>query len=84
MKLAKRVIQAVDKAGVEVFQCDRTIAKMWNGWRRQGDPIFYSGWYWVKGWTEAGPFKTKSAAIRDAHTRVVQGEKLRTPGRNRR
>lgn len=51
---------------------DRSVAVAWNKERKFGEPVVFCGWYWRHGTTEAGPFNTKSAAIRDAWYHLVQ------------
>lgn len=77
MRLPVRVVQAVNKAGVEVFYADRHTTKVWNTLRLQGEPLRYGGWYWMRRQKgritetdEDGPFKTESAAIRDAFVKL--------------
>lgn len=77
MRLAGSVLHAVDKAGVEVFFADRHTTRVWNGLRLQGEPLRYGGWYWVRRLKgrivevdEDGPFRTESAAIRDAFVKL--------------
>lgn len=52
---------------VRIVYLDRETAKWWNAKRGEGEPMAFTGWYWVVGRQEAGPFKTRSAAIRDAY-----------------
>jgi len=66
-------IDAVKKAGVSVYFADRKMTKMWNELRSSDEPMIYGGWYWLRKqrgrvteFDEDGPFKTESAAIRDA------------------
>lgn len=77
MRLSNRVTGAVDNAGVEIYFADRHTTKVWNGLRLQGEPLRYGGWYWMrksKGRSvqadEDGPFRTESAAIRDAYVKL--------------
>ncbi|CAB4150158.1 hypothetical protein UFOVP562_45 [uncultured Caudovirales phage] len=77
MRLSNRVTGAVDNAGVEIYFADRHTTKVWNGLRLQGEPLRYGGWYWMrksKGRIvqadEDGPFRTESAAIRDAYVKL--------------
>jgi hypothetical protein len=58
---------------VRVFHLPKPIAQYWNERRDKGDPVVFTGWYWCIGAErEAGPFKSMSAAYRDAWFRVVQ------------
>ncbi len=52
---------------VQVVYLDRRIAGWWNQRRRRDDTPIFCGWYWLRGLSEAGPFKTRSAAIRAAY-----------------
>jgi hypothetical protein len=77
MRLSNRVTGAVDAAGVEIFFADRHTTKVWNGLRIQGEPLRYGGWYWMRKLRgriveadEDGPFRTESAAIRDAFVKL--------------
>lgn len=58
---------------VEVVYLDRLTAKWWNNRRGAGssEPGAYCGFFWVRRDVEGGPFKTRSAAIRDAYYRFV-------------
>lgn len=73
MRLPKSVIIKLEKSGVKAYFANREITKTWNSERYTGEPIHYGGWYWhrtVKGRVvdsdEEGPFKSESAALRDA------------------
>ena len=77
MRLSNAVLEAVRRGGVEVFFADRHTTRVWNGLRLQGEPLRYGGWYWIrrhKGRVveadEDGPFRTESAAIRDAFVKL--------------
>lgn len=85
MRLPKVVYENVKERGVEVFFADRWTCKWWNERRNSGELRFYGGWYWwVRGETglaetmENGPFKTESAAYRDAAEKL-QVSKVQTP-----
>lgn len=56
---------------VRLVRVDREAAKWWNMRRKSDDTPVFCGWYWVRGHEEAGPFGTRSAAIRDAYYRFV-------------
>jgi hypothetical protein len=60
---------------VRVVYMNRGIAKVWNSSKsRRGDePAVFCGYYWINGREEGGPFKTYSAALRDAWYRKVMG-----------
>lgn len=62
---------------VQITYIDRHVAKWWNARRKAAECATFTGWYWFKGRTdEAGPFKTKSAAIRDAYYTCVLGREV--------
>lgn len=56
---------------VKIAYLDRDTAKWWNTRKRPDDTAIFCGWYWSRGGDEAGPFRTRSAAIRDAYYRFV-------------
>lgn len=70
--LPKNVVGAVDKKRVRVYFADRTQTKFWNERRGKEDLRYFGGWYWYietngkASETENGPYKTESAAYRDA------------------
>lgn len=73
MKLSHAVIEAARKHGVKVYYADRRITQFWNNGRDKGEPVMFGGWYWqrqtggrVIETDENGPFRSESAAIRDA------------------
>lgn len=77
MRLTDAVIDALRKAGVEVYFADRTVTKVWNEYREDGNPVQFGGWYWyqskngkVISTDEEGPFRSKSAAMRDAYVKL--------------
>lgn len=77
VKLSPKVVQSVKKAGVDVYYADRRITRLWNKERGEGQPVFFGGWYWVRNqkgkvvaWDEDGPFRSESAAVRDAYTKL--------------
>lgn len=77
MRLQKTILGAVDREGINVYFANRHTTKVWNGLRLRGEPLRYGGWYWVKKskgriveTDEDGPFKSESAAIRDAFVKL--------------
>ena len=77
MRLPDSLVEAVKKAGVNVYFANRHTTKVWNEIRLRGEPLRYGGWYWMRTQrgrvTEAdedGPFRTASAAIRDAYIKL--------------
>lgn len=77
MRLSDGIVESVKHAGVTVYFADRLTTKVWNRTRLSGEPIQYGGWYWnrsekgrvVETDTE-GPFRSESAAIRDAYMKL--------------
>jgi hypothetical protein len=74
--LPHSVTGAVDQKKVRVYFADRGMTKHWNE-RRGTEPRYFGGWYWYieneQGRAETqenGPFKTKSAAQRDAYVKL--------------
>lgn len=77
MRLPNSILYTVQKAGVEVFYADRHTTRVWNGLRMRGEPLRYGGWYWMRKQKgritetdEDGPFRSESAAIRDAYVKL--------------
>lgn len=77
MRLTDVVIDATRKAGVEIYFADRRVTKVWNEYREDGTPVQFGGWYWyqskngkVISTDEEGPFRSRSAAMRDAYTKL--------------
>ncbi len=77
MRLPTNFINQVKKSGVKVYFAGRTTTKVWNGTRIKGEPLRYGGWYWertqkgkVVAVDEDGPFRSESAAIRDAFVKL--------------
>lgn len=77
MKLPNAILKAVERDGIDVYFANRHTTKVWNGLRLRGEPLRYGGWYWTrksKGRIVAtdidGPFKSESAAIRDAFVKL--------------
>lgn len=77
MRLPDAIIEAVKKAGVRVFFAGRNTTRVWNSARLGDEPLRYGGWYWMRTqrgkvteFDEDGPFRTESAAIRDAFMKL--------------
>jgi hypothetical protein len=81
MTLKRDVISRTD-AKVQVVYVGRDTARLWNTRRKADDTPTFCGWYWFRGHDEAGPFRTMSAAYRDAYYRFVLERE--TPGIGRR
>lgn len=80
--LPHNVTDAVAQAGVRIAFARRWEIKFWNDRRKKGEPRFFGGWYWWDRNDTAlnGPFRTQSACLRDAYTRLElaaqHGEKV--------
>jgi hypothetical protein len=77
MKLARKVIEAVEESRIELFYADRGMTNYWNKRRDKGELRYFTGWYWyIKGKNgkvesdENGPFKSRMAAIKDCFQRM--------------
>ena len=83
MRLPDDFIETVKKAGVKVYFASRNTTRVWNSTRMREEPLRYGGWYWMRtqrgrvtDFDEDGPFRSESAAIRDAFMKL----QLRLPG----
>lgn len=63
-------------AEVQVHYLSREISKWWNARRAPGETATFCGWFWVRNNQEGGPFRTRSAALRDAYYKFVIHQKL--------
>lgn len=77
VRLADAFIDTVKKAGVRVYFANRNTTRIWNSARLSEEPLRYGGWYWMREqrgrvteFDEDGPFRTESAAIRDAFVKL--------------
>jgi hypothetical protein len=77
LRLPDALIAAVKKAGVRVYFAKRNTTKVWNQSRLAEEPLRYGGWYWMRTQRgrvtevdEDGPFRSESAAIRDAFVKM--------------
>lgn len=77
VRLPNNYIQSVRKAGIQVYFAGRSTTKVWNSNRGDKEPLQYGGWYWMrthKGrvieMDQEGPFRSESAAIRDAFLKL--------------
>lgn len=68
--LRKSVVASTERH-VRVVYLDRSTSKWWNQRRQVDDTAVFCGWYWIKGREEAGPYRSRSAAYRDAYYRFV-------------
>jgi hypothetical protein len=58
---------------VHVVYVGREDSKAWNARRKTGEVAVLCGHYWYRGDAEFGPFKSYSAAVRDAYYQAVLG-----------
>lgn len=56
---------------VRLIYVSRQTVKWWNDRKEEDDIDACVGWYWVSAEAEAGPFMSRSAAIRDAYYKFV-------------
>jgi len=77
VRLPDAVIAIVKKTGVKVYFASRNTTKVWNQQRISKEPLRYGGWYWMRSTRgrvtdvdEDGPFRSESAAIRDAFVKL--------------
>jgi|GEM_PF-1629513 len=77
MRLSDDVLEAVKRAGVVAYFADRRVTKVWNSDKEMREPIRFGGWYWhrvvkrrVINTDEEGPFRSRSAALRDAFIKL--------------
>lgn len=77
MRLSNSLIEIVKKSGVKVFFANRRTTTVWNSTRLPDEPLRYGGWYWMRSqrgkvvaMDEDGPFRSQSAAIRDAFVKL--------------
>lgn len=68
--LRASVVEAVGRVAHVVYVGKET-AKWWNARRQADDTVQFCGWYWVRGREEMGPFRSRSACIRDIYYRFV-------------
>lgn len=65
------ISKEVEDAKTKITYLPREVAKAWNGQRKVGESVVFTGWYWSKDSKEGGPFKSRSACVRDAYYIVV-------------
>lgn len=77
MRLPDGVIAACKKAGIRVHYANRAHIRYLNELRIADEPGNYGGWYWhrevagkVTDTDTSGPFRSESAALRDAFMRL--------------
>lgn len=74
MRLPDHIEKDIKDHAIDTFEASRWTASYWNERRNAREPRFFCGWYWYAKHTANtinGPFKTRSAAIRDAYVRLV-------------
>jgi hypothetical protein len=72
MWLPQALIDDVSAVIDEVFYVPYAATRVFNTDREEGEPLVFSGWYWARGALEGGPFRSASAAYRDAWFRLVR------------
>lgn len=72
MWLSAAVLHDASETGARVFYVSYAATRRWAETREPGEPLVFSGWYWTLGAREAGPFKSQSAAWRDAWYRLAR------------
>jgi hypothetical protein len=73
MWLPNLVVDAVERE-VRIAYVAREVASYWNQRRDREDKddvCVFTGWYWLNGTKQGGPFRSRSAAYRDAWFQVV-------------
>jgi hypothetical protein len=74
MRLSTMVLRRLEDHSVETFHATRETTRFWNEHRSAREPRFFCGWYWYSRHDTHmihGPFKTWSAACRDAYIKMV-------------
>jgi hypothetical protein len=66
MWLSAALLDDVRALDARVFYLSYAACRRWAENRDKGEPLVFSGWYWANDKREAGPFKSQSAAWRDA------------------
>jgi hypothetical protein len=77
--LRRKVVEATMEQ-VEVVYLSRETSKWWNARRRPEDCATFCGYYWIRKREEMGPFKSRSACVRDAYYRFVLQRELPSVG----
>jgi hypothetical protein len=72
MKLREAIQRDLEAHRVFVELANRQTVNIWNAMRGAKDLPAFCGWYWLCGYREGGPFRTESAAMRDAWYRIVR------------
>lgn len=70
MKLTDAIQKDLTHSRVQITFANRETIAIWNRLRGIGEPPIFTGWYWMCGTLEGGPFRCESAAMRDAWYRV--------------
>lgn len=61
---------------VRIVYLNKEISRWWNNKRSDEDTPVFCGFFWIHGTQEGGPFRTRSAAIRDAHYQFIANRRL--------
>jgi hypothetical protein len=74
MWFSKELLDDLQASRVTIDYANRETVSLWNANRGDGEPPTFTGFYWygmIAGvMSEGGPFRTESAAMRDAWYRV--------------
>jgi hypothetical protein len=79
--LRRKVVDATMDL-VEVVYLSRETSRWWNARRRPDDCATFCGFYWIHKREEMGPFRSRSACVRDAYYRFVLQRELPSVGRS--
>jgi hypothetical protein len=79
--LRRKVVEATMDQ-VEVVYLSRETSKWWNARRRPEDTATFCGYYWIRNREEMGPFRSRSACVRDAYYKFVLQRELPSVGRS--
>jgi hypothetical protein len=79
MPLSKSILSTT-LSQIEIIYLSGERCRNWNRARRDRTnydpavtPCMFAGFYWVNGRSEAGPFRSYSAAVRDAWYNAISG-----------
>lgn len=70
MKLTDAIQRDLEHKRVLITFANRETIKIWNNLRDPKEPPIFTGWYWMHGTREGGPFRCESAAMRDSWYRI--------------
>lgn len=81
MWLPGQLLKDTKALKVRVFYVSYAATRVWAAERPPGEPLIFSGWYWARDLQESGPFKSQSAAWRDAWYRLARRRPPPTVGK---